>query len=574
MNGTILPCRNTAARGIQEVKVRKLDPRLASDQMRATGLEPLEPYPGSAKKWHCRCLVCDQEVWPRHSSVKQGQGGCNFCAQKAAHVTQTLSQSEATAAMRAAGLEPLEPYESSNSPWLCRCTVCGVERHTRHSSVQQGHGCKSCEMEKAAKRRRLSNAANAVLTMQSAGLEPLEPYPGTVRKWRCTCMECGQTVVRTHDKVQQSGSGCPLCSIIRRGLNHRVDEEVAVSIMRTAGLEPLEPYPTTLLPWPCRCEACGRTVDPSLASVKSGTRCRYCSGKDVIPEEAVEVMRAAGVEPLEPYPGANAGWLCKCGTCGRHPQPSYGFVRKTGNACGYCAGRHVDPDEAMEVMLGSGFQPLKPYPGSLTAWPSECVKCGKKSSPQYANVKYGGTRCAYCQGRRTDPEEAAEEMRSAGLEPLVPYPGANTPWACRCTTCQQKVTPVIGSVRAGSGCRYCATKGLNYNEPALLYLVTHPELEAHKVGIGSPTAGRLDAHRKYGWNVYKVIAYPTGQEAYEVESAVLRWIRLEMGFPQALAKEDMPQRGETETLYSSDIDLPILWREITRISLERQQCLE
>ncbi len=548
--------------------MRKLDPGLAVEQMQSAGLEPLESYPGSAKKWHCRCLTCGQDVWPRHSSIKQGQGGCNFCAQKAAHDSHHLEPESAIQQMRAAGFEPIEPYKTSKDRWLCRCNVCGVEAYTSHSSVKQGHGCKPCEMAKAAERRRLSNAANAVLTMQAAGLEPLEPYPGTVRRWRCTCLECGQEVKPTHDKVQQTGRGCPSCSIIKRGLEHRVNEHEAVAVMRTAGLEPLEPYPTSLRPWPCRCATCGRTVDPSLTSVKQGARCRYCSGKDVIPEEAVEVMRAAGVEPLEPYPGANTRWLCKCNTCGRHPQPSYGYVHKTGNACGYCSGRHVDPDEAVEVMLEAGFQPLQAYPGSLAAWPSECTTCGKQSTPHYANVKYQGSRCIYCQGRRTDPEDAVEVMRAAGLEPLVPYPGATTPWACRCTTCEQEVTPVIGTIRAGGGCKYCATKGLDYNAPALLYLITHPELEAHKVGIGSPTAGRLDTHRKHGWKVYKVIDYPTGQEAYEVESAVLRWLRLEMGFPQALTKEDMPQRGETETMYSGDIDLPILWREITRIASE------
>lgn len=128
-----------------------------------------------------------------------------------------------------------------------------------------------------------------------------------------------------------------------------------------------------------------------------------------------------------------------------------------------------------------------------------------------------------------------------------------------------EVTPVIGTIRAGGGCRYCATKGLDYTAPALLYLITHPELEAHKVGIGSPTAGRLAAHRKHGWTVYKTIHYPTGQQAYEVETAVLRWLRLEMGLPQALTQRDMPQRGETETVYAADIDLPLLWQEVIRI---------
>jgi len=130
------------------------------------------------------------------------------------------------------------------------------------------------------------------------------------------------------------------------------------------------------------------------------------------------------------------------------------------------------------------------------------------------------------------------------------------------------VKPVLGTIRAGGGCKFCATRGLDYDAPALLYVITHDELKAHKVGIGSPTGYRLKTHHKYGWITYKVIEFPTGQDAYEVESAVLRWLRLELGLPQALTQHDMPQRGETETVYSDDIDLAILWNGVRRIADE------
>ncbi len=142
-------------------------------------------------------------------------------------------------------------------------------------------------------------------------------------------------------------------------------------------------------------------------------------------------------------PRCELPWLCRCETCGRHPKPSYGRVRKTGRGCGYCSGRHVDPDEAVEVMRAAGFEPLTPYPGSLAAWPCECSTCGKQSSPYYANTRYQNGRCACRQGMRVDPDEAAETMRAAGLKPLEPYPGSNIRWRCRCTKCGKEVTPVI-----------------------------------------------------------------------------------------------------------------------------------
>ncbi|MGW1747284.1 hypothetical protein ACWCRD_17085 [Streptomyces sp. NPDC002092] len=39
------------------------------------------------------------------------------------------------------------------------------------------------------------------------------------------------------------------------------------------------------------------------------------------------------------------------------------------------------------------------------------------------------------------PEEAVTLMRAAGLEPLEPCPGTDTPWRCRCTTCGTIANP-------------------------------------------------------------------------------------------------------------------------------------
>ncbi|MEV4296026.1 hypothetical protein [Microbispora rosea] len=51
------------------------------------------------------------------------------------------------AEMRAAHLEPLEPYQGMHSPWLCRCTLpgCGAICSPRLASIRAGQGgCRSC----------------------------------------------------------------------------------------------------------------------------------------------------------------------------------------------------------------------------------------------------------------------------------------------------------------------------------------------------------------------------------------------------------------------------------------------
>jgi hypothetical protein len=88
--------------------------------MRAAGLEPLEPYPGSMTKWRCRCLRCGNEVEPKWYAIQQGGRGCRTCADAALR----LSEHEAVSAMNDAGFEPLEPYVNNYTPWRSRCLAC------------------------------------------------------------------------------------------------------------------------------------------------------------------------------------------------------------------------------------------------------------------------------------------------------------------------------------------------------------------------------------------------------------------------------------------------------------------
>ncbi len=407
--------------------------------------------------------------------------------------------------------------------------------------------------------------------MRAAGLQPLEPYPGTVTPWRCQCLTCGAEVTPTHDRVKQTGRGCAPCAYKRRGIRRRVDSDQAVALMRTAGFEPLEPYPLADAPWACRCTQCGHTVRPTYNSVRQGTGCGFCSGKAVDPEEAAEVMRAAGLEPLEPYRTGKTPWLCHCVKCGRNPRPTYSHVLSRGTGCGYCGGKLVDADEAVEIMRECGFEPLVPYPGSLSRWPSRCTTCGRKVSPWFASVKSQGTRCRYCQRNSVDPDEAAALLRSRGLEPLVEYPGAGTPWPCKCIKCGKTVTPTYGTVRVGGGCKFCATKGINLNAPCLVYLVTHEALNAHKVGIGSPSGYRLEMHQRQGWQVYRTLMLDTGEAAFDVESAVLQWLRSDLGIPAFLTKDNMPQRGESETMCAEDIALPKVWAKVLYEARKQQR---
>jgi hypothetical protein len=59
---------------------RRVDIPEAFKFMKSINLKPLVDFPGNNKPWLCKCLVCKNEVKPRWSGLRQGQGGCSNCA--------------------------------------------------------------------------------------------------------------------------------------------------------------------------------------------------------------------------------------------------------------------------------------------------------------------------------------------------------------------------------------------------------------------------------------------------------------------------------------------------------------
>ena len=361
---------------------------------------------------------------------------------------KALSARKTIAAMLRAGVVPVEPYESALSPWRCRCTTCGQEVLTRYNSIQNGQGaCVWCAGRRV-------GAEHAIAVMRKAGLDPLGPYPGSHAIWPCRCLDCGRDVRPRYHAVNQGVRGCGYCA------GKRVDHEAAEAVMLAAGVEPIVSFPGVNVPWLCRCRSCGREVSPRLSGIRQGQGgCGYCAGNLVDMEEAATVMRAAGLEPLDSYPGGNKRpWRCRCMTCDREVTPSYNTVQGGGGGCAWCAGIKVDPDAAAAFMVAAGVQPLEAYPGANSRWRCRCLRCAREIRPSYGSVRSGHHGCTWCARGSVVPREAAEAMRAAGLEPLEDYPGLTKRWRCRCLKCGSEVAPRYDTVvlRAQGGCLHCA----------------------------------------------------------------------------------------------------------------------
>jgi recombinational DNA repair protein (RecF pathway) len=410
----------------------------------------------------------------------------------------------------------------------------------------------------------------AAKVMLNAGLKPLEPYKGAGIKWKSQHIECGRIVYPRYDKVIQGQRGCKSCGYEKSSLKRKIANKTAKAFMLKAGLKPLEPYKGAGKPWICMCLKCRKRISPTLASVKKGTGCAHCSGNAKLNPKSTEiVMLKAGLKPLEPYKNSSAKWRSRCLKCKKIVSPTYAAIQQGSGSCVYCARNKVDEKDAIKLMLLANLKPLESYAGNSKPWKSRCLKCKKIVSPTYTAIQQGQGSCAYCSGKKVDPNDAVKIMIKAKLKPLTPYKSHDTKWKCKCLKCGKVVFPRYDSIKTGQGgCIYCAEYGINMNVPSYLYLITSTELNAHKVGIGNHKKinDRLAKFNKHKWDTYKVWNFKTGGEAWKVESTVLKVIRKDLGLPIHLSKEQMPKtEGQTETISADSITLLALEKIIKRV---------
>ena len=245
------------------------------------------------------------------------------------------------------------------------------------------------------------------------------------------------------------------------------------------------------------CKVCGKTSEKTLNAISSGKGCKYCApNSDVRVEDALELWQQRGLTPLVPFPGANKPWPSTCEDCGEEVAPYY--VSLTANperSCRYCSGKAVNPQLAEQLMRDAGFTPLGPYPGALAQWESKCVTCGNTTSPSYSTVRMGG-RCVFC------------------------YPG-----------------------------------GVDYKQPAVLYLITHSELNAFKIGIQTYNSNRILTHARKGWEVHELWGVKTGKIAREIEQESKVRLRKEFLANGTVDAEIMTAGGHTETFLTAEVSI-------------------
>jgi hypothetical protein len=471
-----------------------------------------------------------------------------------------LNQKEALAFLKYCGFSPLEPYVKSNAPWLVKCDKCKNNFELRLANYRSRYknkkptGCPKC-LTKPVR----TSENQALSEMRAAGFKPLEPFSKVIGKWKYECLTCQNTSVTSLHKVRQ-GNGCPYCS------KNKVDPKLQNQRLKEARLVPLEPYRGNSSKWRLKHLDCGNEVVSTWAEIQSGQggcgKCRYTKISQKLrmsDNDAEQIMRDAGGEPLEPYKNSHAKWKVRCLKCGQISSPLLSNVKKGQGVCMFCRPKSpvVTESNALKFIEAKGLIAISQYKSAQSKWKLQCLKCKKKDFYVYSWMKAQNYGCVYCSRHKVDPKDALRNFRSKGFEPLGEYVSAKKNIEVRCLNCNKTFLKNYDSLQSGRGCKYCQTAALDLLAPAYFYIIKSDDLNAIKVGIGNVTrkTDRISEHLKYGWTLLYRQDLDTGEFAFELEQKVLIWIRQERKLGIYLTKSQMPQGGWTETIDADELSV-------------------
>ena len=188
---------------------KKIEHEVAAARMRERGADPQEEYPGANKKWHCLCMECGADIWPRYASVvSNGYKPCLPCSYFKRGRARAVPHDEAVAFMLKRDFQPNVPYTNSLTAWQGVCLKCGQPGSPRVGDVKQGGDpCGYCSGQRI-------DTAVARGKMLAANFQPDPniPFPGSRVPWHGVCLVCNQPGSPEYGNVNQGGGACRGCA--------------------------------------------------------------------------------------------------------------------------------------------------------------------------------------------------------------------------------------------------------------------------------------------------------------------------------------------------------------------------
>lgn len=264
------------------VKIRAEKQRTSQETANAVcaskNITPLEPFISVDTPRNCKCNICGKTSKSRLKELVSGHAsGCRYCGYKNAGLAKRLSQDFVDLVFYEKNLNPKEPYRGAAIPRLCECMICGTLVKPQYASLKSGQGgCSKCGLERSGKRRALPKSL-ALAILKRANLQPLVPYPGRDKPWKCVHTPCGSVVKPSIASISNGRGGCIKCGRATTSSKQRTPQSVAIAIMENAGFKPLVGYTSRVKPWKSIHTKCGYEVSPTLSSISAGGGCKYCA---------------------------------------------------------------------------------------------------------------------------------------------------------------------------------------------------------------------------------------------------------------------------------------------------------
>ena len=207
--------------------------------------------------------------------------------------------------------------------------------------------------------------------------------------------------------------------------------------------------------------------------------------------------------------------------------------------------RRISEADAIEVFMAAGLRPLEGYPGARNKWKAQCLVCNHVYAPNFYSIK-SGKRCPNCfriwqaeDQRKKASAIALITCNSLKYELLSQYVNAKTQVDLRCLICGQIVRTTMDILQSGGkkcDCRKVARKLLSVYRPdiyAEIDWLNLSDIKPEKIGTGTR----------------KSIAWICVNKAHRFETSPANRIRNNGACPVCTGVTPEPGRNDLKTLY-------------------------
>ena len=523
---------------------KKLTPEQAIENALRCGFVPLEPYSGLRSPWKCIREECGHEISAKYEYIQQGTQGCQICS---GHLVlgglNDLASQFPEVAAQANGWDPTRVSSKSGRklPWRCSMNHSWV---AQVASRANGRGCPICSGHTVQVGENDLKTMFPNIAAEADGWDPSLANPGSDAKktWKCSL---GHRWTAAIVKRTSSGQGCPFCSSRRvsPGFNDLSSKFPDVA-SQAHGWDPtmVTSKSKKKLQWICSEGHIWAAVVSSRTVGNNG--CPVC--RNLLTIEGVNDLatrfpeiagQADGWDPRTVNSGSNRRmpWVCHLG----HRWVTQVAVRTSRNSgCPICGRKVVlagfndlattHPEVAA---LAHGWDPTTVISGShkIREW-----KCPEGHiSKAKVQTRARGVGCPICSNlylqkgfndlATTHPDVAA---MAHGWDPSMVIAGSHKKYKWRCNEGHIWISDPKHLAFSDRGCPSCTKYGYTPTAEGWFYLLQHPDLDLHQIGISNSPRDRLKQHELGGWELIELRGPMDGVLCQKLEKDALRTLKL------------------------------------------------